>query len=595
MVPGALLGLALCAASGRADWYRRAAIAGLFGAIGWAWGGTLSYMEQTLYALSGSFPDVLYGYTILFFFGALWAGIGAAVLGLALTEPISVLETLIRPFAAVSAAFLFIYLIFFFRPSWADAMETLSVRQFHRTVWLGSAIALVVSGAYWLLRRQDRQGAALIFRCAAAWWVGYLAFTKWGGLRLAPLHRSEGWGGVLGILVVLILYLRKRQNRAALSLCLYGIWGGGLAFPLAVFLRHPIAIHWGPFQGSWPQWRFAEFNFGFFMGMAVALGVVRLIRGRLMPPGDDRSPSPLNAFSGFVLLIAINWMNFRHHAAPLIARSAASPAPRFLGVEPWICMVLLGALASIPPLYALYRYLRGDVRFAAASPYAKATLLTLLVVWVTLAGYTMQDPPGAANIAGHMLLWIPAVAASILLLSCAGATRDSESPHDPYVAASGKQWTGPRHRILWGVTPALLLAFASLSVTMKSSPVEGMGRKRFGTDAYWRQTANLLGTWRAIGMKQDPRDAGMQTSDLPVLSLTFKEDRSVTVALPGGRNATGYQWFLKDQYVWLRARGQAASQSERKDAPLQFQGKQVAIAWNDGRREAVLVYERAEE
>jgi len=120
-VPGALLGLTLCLGSGRHDWRRRVAVAGLFGAIGWAWGGSLSYMEQTFYTLSGSFPDVLYGYSMLFFLGALWAGIGGGVLGLALTEPISVLEGLIRPFTAVCAAFLVSYLCLFFMPSLAEA------------------------------------------------------------------------------------------------------------------------------------------------------------------------------------------------------------------------------------------------------------------------------------------------------------------------------------------------------------------------------------------------------------------------------------------------------------------------------------------
>src|SRR5690606_16001669 len=42
MVPGALLGLAVCLGSARLDWHRRAAVAGLFGAVGWAWGGSFS-------------------------------------------------------------------------------------------------------------------------------------------------------------------------------------------------------------------------------------------------------------------------------------------------------------------------------------------------------------------------------------------------------------------------------------------------------------------------------------------------------------------------------------------------------------------------
>jgi len=71
MVPGALIGLGLCLASGRADWHRRAAVAGLCGAVGWAWGGSLSYMEQTFYVASDSFVDVLYGHAALFLLGGL--------------------------------------------------------------------------------------------------------------------------------------------------------------------------------------------------------------------------------------------------------------------------------------------------------------------------------------------------------------------------------------------------------------------------------------------------------------------------------------------------------------------------------------------
>ncbi|MDZ4861079.1 MAG: hypothetical protein SGI88_19075, partial [Candidatus Hydrogenedentes bacterium] len=43
MVPAAMAGLAVCLGSRRADWHRRAAVAGLFAAVGWSWGGSLSY------------------------------------------------------------------------------------------------------------------------------------------------------------------------------------------------------------------------------------------------------------------------------------------------------------------------------------------------------------------------------------------------------------------------------------------------------------------------------------------------------------------------------------------------------------------------
>jgi hypothetical protein len=411
-------------------------------------------------------------------------------------------------------------------------------------------------------------------------------------LRLAPLHRSEGWGGLVGVLAVLLIYLKKRHNRAALTLCMYGVLGGGLAFPLAVFLRHPIAIHWGPFQGNWPQWRFAECSFGFFMGLAIALAVLRLIRGGLTPPNDDRSPAPLNAYAVFVMLVAINWMNFRHHAAPLLARSRASAPALFPGVATWIWFVFAGALVTIPVLYGLYRYLRGRLILTPASALGKGTMLALLILWITLAGYTVQDNPNASNIAGHMLLWIPAVTASLLLLSDSWpALRD-----DLNTAASDRRWrTGGRYRILWGVTPVFLLCITTLSVAMQTGPLEGVGRKRFGPDAYWRQTANLMGTWRAIGMKQRSPHADMRTNDLPIASLRFKEDRSVTAVLAGGRTDSKYQWFLKNQYIWLRAQGDNDKRSGAREIPLEFRGQQFSIEWPNSNGEAILVFQRVSE
>ena len=290
MVPGALLGLVLCLGSDRLDWHRRAAVAGLFAAVGWAWGGSISYMEQTFYVMSDSFPDVLYGYSMLFFIGALWAGCGGAILGLGLTESRSELERLVRPFVAVCTVFFLVYLYFVFMPEHKEAYETFTVRHFHDGDWLSATLTLVVSAAYWMARPQDRRGAALFFWVAVAWWIGYGLLTKLGGLRLAPLHRSESWGGVLGVLVALIIYLVRRENRAALMLCLYGCVGGGLAFALAVFIHHPLALHWGPFESVQlriPAWRIAEISFGFFMGLALALGARRLVRGGLAPPCEE--------------------------------------------------------------------------------------------------------------------------------------------------------------------------------------------------------------------------------------------------------------------------------------------------------------------
>src|SRR5882757_1511262 len=86
MVPGALLGLAISLTSRRPDWQARGVTLAFLGALGWAFGGQMSYAEVIHYTWHTSFKDVFYGYACLFLIGGLWGGMGAGILALALTE-----------------------------------------------------------------------------------------------------------------------------------------------------------------------------------------------------------------------------------------------------------------------------------------------------------------------------------------------------------------------------------------------------------------------------------------------------------------------------------------------------------------------------
>ena len=97
MVPGALLGLSIAMTSGRSDWIRRATLLAMLGAIGWAFGGQMSYGRIIGYTAHVSFPTVAYGYASLFIIGALWSGIGSAILALGVTESRSTLERFAGP------------------------------------------------------------------------------------------------------------------------------------------------------------------------------------------------------------------------------------------------------------------------------------------------------------------------------------------------------------------------------------------------------------------------------------------------------------------------------------------------------------------
>ncbi|HID23902.1 MAG TPA: hypothetical protein EYP14_16090, partial [Planctomycetaceae bacterium] len=102
MVPGALLGLSLGLASGRPDWWNRGTLLAFLGAVGWAFGGQMSYGRVIGYtAYTASYWDVAYGYASLFAIGALWGGIGAGILAMGLTMRRSELEKYVGPLVAL--------------------------------------------------------------------------------------------------------------------------------------------------------------------------------------------------------------------------------------------------------------------------------------------------------------------------------------------------------------------------------------------------------------------------------------------------------------------------------------------------------------
>ena len=205
MIPGALLGLSICLASGREDWWRRASLMGMCGAIGWAFGGQMSYARVTGYTASSSLPDVFYGYACLFVIGGLWAGIGSAILALSVTRPAAYLERFARPLAAS-------WLVWF-ALSFSGATSWLSDRwSLNDTDWVGATSALAVAGAGALLFPSDRSACGLIAVLAGGWWAGYLVLTALLGLHMTP-PRSDNWAGCIGLFVALLAYLRRCQDR----------------------------------------------------------------------------------------------------------------------------------------------------------------------------------------------------------------------------------------------------------------------------------------------------------------------------------------------------------------------------------------------
>ena len=66
MMPGMLCAVAVCLFSGRGDWRARVPYFGLFGAFGWAFGGSMAYMPVISYTHSGHLLTQLYGFLVVF-------------------------------------------------------------------------------------------------------------------------------------------------------------------------------------------------------------------------------------------------------------------------------------------------------------------------------------------------------------------------------------------------------------------------------------------------------------------------------------------------------------------------------------------------
>ena len=78
MIPGALAAMAAVLMSGRQDWWQRVAYFAMFGAIGWGFGGSISYMHVIAYTHSGHLPSQVYGFACLFVIGFTWGALGGA-------------------------------------------------------------------------------------------------------------------------------------------------------------------------------------------------------------------------------------------------------------------------------------------------------------------------------------------------------------------------------------------------------------------------------------------------------------------------------------------------------------------------------------
>ncbi len=467
MVPGALLGLAICIGSGRADWQRRAAIMGMCGAIGWAFGGQMSYAKITGYTAGSSLLDAFYGYACLFLIGGLWAGIGSAILAMSVTQSRSYLEQFARPLIVLGS-------VWFLLAMTGVTGRLADTWSLHDTDWVGALSALAVCGACVVLFPRDRGACVLMAVLAAGWWLGYLVLVGLLGLHMTP-PRSDNWAGSVGLFAALLAYLFKRRDRTAVMLAGWGFFIGGIGFVLGDFVNMLGRAQWGPIGRyevlhGLDYWKWMEQGFGLVMGLGVGAVFLRCVRTNLSAPPEDSRGQRLNVVSLLLLLVVMMWLNLSKNVSNWTKGNYIPQS--VLGIDPASWFLAIGVLLSAVAVVAIARHRRGGMAIVPSSDFGKAQVLFLIVLWVAVVGAFTQALPGLSGRGVFLVqasFLITAALCSLIVVNLVGAPRPGPAaPRGP----SDTSWRlGWRFWVCLGLVPFLLYVVAHLTLASHDGPL----------------------------------------------------------------------------------------------------------------------------
>ena len=475
MLPGALLALAIVITAGRVDWLARAGTLGMLGALGWAFGGQMSYGIVIGYTAAPTFIDVAYGYGALFLIGALWGGIGAGVLALGLTWRQDRLESFVAPLAALGLLWLLLDL--------TGLTARLEARwSFHDTDWVAATAALAVGAVFSRRAGEWREPARLIIALAGGWWIGYALLTQLLGLRMTP-PRSDNWAGCVGLFVALALCLWREGNRAALLLVLYGLLAGGAGFVVGDFVQMLGRAGWGPI-GQYEAlrqldyWKWMERLFGLIMGFGIALGVGRLLREGLAPLDPSPPSRRLRGFALSILLIVMPWKNFVSNVRVWIERGQFSEPLLGIGPRGWMLAIAIGLTLVL--VVAISRHLDGKLALTPADRGGRAQFLFLALVWLFVIGdftRVVSHLQTRGILSVHIGFWSTALVLTILVLTASPAMT---THHGPSRDSADRDWRAGRLLLAgWLLIPVLIPGLARLTLSARSGPLPGY-HQRFG-------------------------------------------------------------------------------------------------------------------
>jgi hypothetical protein len=412
MIPGALAAMAAVLVSGREDWRRRIPFFAFYGAVGWSFGGSISYMQVIAYTHSGDALSVAYGLACLFVIGFIWGALGGTGTSMpAFFNRGRLTEMLIPALVVFAAWFLQDIYLSVLEAGLAEQVragmlttEQMDTRlewlSWYDTDWLAVAVAAVVLLILGLARRRFDWGTQLGLVMCAGWWMGFSLLTLVLGLRMTP-PRGDNWAGALGMTAAVIVFLYySREWEVLWSTLVIGFFGG-LAFTGSTTIKL-VLVHPG-FQERFfgraidTNWHSVlEQTFGFIAGLGVALAMgYWSTRG---PRLEDttalrRWSEPICVF---FVLVAISYVNIVKNVEAVWTREPRTLADTLWGISSytWFYLAYV-ALAFTIALPLLFHYRGRTLDILPTSTLGKGQLFYIVFLWWIVLGNLARTVPFA--------------------------------------------------------------------------------------------------------------------------------------------------------------------------------------------------------
>ncbi len=470
MIPGALSAMAAAIVSGREDWRRRVAYFAFFGALGWSFGGSMSYGRVLGYAHSDSLPDVLYGFACTYAIGFLWGAIGGAGLALPACLDRKRLTEFFPPLIAIFAVWVAWDYVLLWGLLRSDQAKRLN---WHGADWIGAGSALLILLGFLVKQRRPNFAVSLMLWMAAGWWLGMLALVEGLGLHMTP-PRSDNWAGCVGMAVAMLWFLRRRGLDAAIFAALAIGLAAGLGFATGLLIR--VAGHASKIPTNWHS--VMEQSFGFIAGLGAAI-VMGHLSTRLPQLAEERDDARwTESFAVLFVLLGITYVNIVKNVLvdPWIPNRVVPAEMYGIPAYWWFNFAYL-ALAALTAALVLAHPRRNIAALPATALGRAQVMMVVFLWWIVIGNLSRYLPFHPVRLVTEGVIHLNACVLTGLMLL---APRQGEEP-----ALAGelpRAWIkrAASAALAAGVCAALL--YTAVVLPLQEAP-DAAARFRFGARA----------------------------------------------------------------------------------------------------------------